>query len=111
VEARGRIERHGTAARPPLTPAQVRQLPRLDIAFFAAALLTLTLKMLLYVTIAVISIVPTRRFIGWRRALDAGGPPPDAAAVSGVRRLLHLELGLMAMMPLAAVLMARGIGR
>jgi putative membrane protein len=120
--------------RPPLGPAQVRQLPRLDIVFFAAALLALAtgllrlflyakgvafylpnpafvFKMALYVTIAVVSIVPTRRFIGWRRALDAGGPPPDAVAVFAVRRLLHVELALFALMPLAAVLMARGIGR
>jgi putative membrane protein len=119
---------------PPLGPEQVRQLPRLDIVFFAAALLALATgllrlfvygkgigfylpspafiaKMVLYVTIALISIIPTRRFIGWRRALDAGGPPPDAAAVAPVRRLLHLELALLALMPLAAVLMARGIGR
>jgi putative membrane protein len=67
--------------------------------------------MLLYVAIALISIVPTRRFIGWRRALDAGGSGPDANAVARVRRLLHLELGLLALMPLMAVLMARGIGR
>ena len=69
------------------------------------------MKMALYVIIALISIVPTRRFIAWRRALDAGGPPPDPAAIAGVRRLLHLELALAALMPLAAVLMARGIGR
>jgi putative membrane protein len=120
--------------RSPLAPAQVRQLPRLDIAFFAAALLALgtgllrlffyakgvgfylpnpafIVKMALYVTIALISIVPTRRFIAWRRAVEAGGAPPDATAVARVRRLLHLELALGALMPLAAVLMARGIGR
>jgi len=120
--------------RPPLAPAQVRQLPRLDIVFFAAALLALATgllrlffyakgvafylpnvafiaKMALYVAIAAISIVPTRRFIGWRRALDAGDPPPDVETVSRVRRLLHLELALLALMPLMAVLMARGIGR
>jgi uncharacterized membrane protein len=31
--------------------------------------------------------------------------------VSRVRRLLHLELALLALMPLMAVLMARGLGR
>jgi putative membrane protein len=120
--------------RPPLAPPQVRQLPRLDIVFFGAAMLALATgllrlffyakgvafylpnpafiaKMVLYVAIAVISIVPTRRFIGWRRALDAGRPAPDAEAVARVRRLLHVELALLALMPLMAVLMARGIGR
>jgi len=28
-----------------------------------------------------------------------------------VRRFIHIELGLLALMPLMAVLMARGIGR
>jgi len=120
--------------RPPLRAEQVRQLPRLDIAFFAAALLALgtgllrlffyakgvhfylpnpafIVKMILYVAIALMSIIPTRQFIAWRRALDAGAPPPDVAAVARVRRLLHVELALAALMPLAAVLMARGIGR
>lgn len=120
--------------RPPLGPAQIRQLPRLDMVFFGAAMLALATglvrlffyakgvafylpnlafiaKMVLYVTIALISIVPTRRFIGWRRALDAGGAAPGVDAVARVRRLLHLELALLALMPLMAVLMARGIGR
>lgn len=120
--------------RPPLRPEQVRLLPRLDIVFFAGAIVALVTgllrlffyakgvafylpnptfhaKMALYVAIALISIVPTLRFIRWRRALDAGGPPPDAAAVGRVRRLIHLELALFALMPLMAVLMARGIGR
>jgi len=120
--------------RPGLGPEQVRLLPRLDIVFFAGAILALVtgllrlffyakgvgfylpngafhLKMALYLAIALISVVPTMRFITWRRALDAGGAPPDAAAVAGVRRLIHLELTLFALMPLMAVLMARGIGR
>jgi len=120
--------------RPGLGPEQVRLLPRLDIVFFAGAILALVtgllrlffyakgvgfylpngafhLKMALYLAIALISVVPTMRFIKWRRALDAGGAPPDAAAVAGVRRLIHVELTLLALMPLMAVLMARGIGR
>ena len=120
--------------RPGLGPEQVRLLPRLDIVFFAGALLALAtgllrlffyakgvafylpngafhVKMALYLAIALISVVPTTRFIRWRRALDAGGAAPDAAAVARVRRLIHLELLLFALMPLMAVLMARGTGR
>ena len=120
--------------RPPLGPEQVRLLPRLDIVFFAAALLSLITgllrlfvyakgvsfylpnptfhaKMALYVAVAVISIVPTVRFIRWRRALDAGGALPATAEVARVKRLIHIELALFALMPLMAVLMARGIGR
>jgi putative membrane protein len=120
--------------RPGLGVEQVRLLPRLDIAFFAAALLalgsglgrlffyakvldfylpnpTFHAKMALYVAIALISITPTLRFIRWSRTVAAGGAPPAAREVARVRRLLHVELGLLALMPLMAVLMARGIGR
>ncbi len=120
--------------RPDLTVAQVRALPRLDILFFAAALLALATgllrlfvyakgvsfylpnpffwaKMALYVAIALISIRPTLAFIRWNRAMAGGGAAPPAEQVAGVRRLLHLELGLFALIPLMAVLMARGIGR
>src|SRR5688572_11910334 len=108
--------------RPPLRAEQVRLLPRLDIVFFAAALLALITgllrlfvyakgvsfylpnpvfhaKMALYVTIAVMSIVPTLRFIRWRRALDAGGALPATADVARVKRLIHIELALLALMP------------
>ena len=122
------------ACRPWLGAEQVRLLPRLDLVFFAGAILALVtgllrlffyakgvgfylpngafhLKMALYLAIALISIVPTTRFLRWKRTLDAGGAPPDAVAVSRVRRLIHLELALFLLMPLMAVAMARGIGR
>jgi putative membrane protein len=119
--------------RPGMSADQVRRLPGLDIAFFMAALLALATgllrlfffgkglgfylpnpvfwaKMALYAAVALISIRPTLTFIRWRRTVASAGPPPDAE-VARVRRLLHLELGLAALIPLAAVLMARGIGR
>jgi putative membrane protein len=120
--------------RPGLTGAQVRLLPRLDVVFFVAALGALATgllrlffyakgldfylpnpafigKMALYLAVALLSIYPTLRFIRWRRALVAGDALPRAEEVAAVRRVLHLELGLFALMPLLAVLMARGIGR
>jgi putative membrane protein len=120
--------------RPEITPEQRRRLPGIDVVFFVAALLALAtgvlrlflyakgvsfyvgnpffwVKMALYVIIATMSIRPTRAFGRWKRALDAGGAPPTALEIAGVRRLLHIELGLLALMPLMAVFMARGIGR
>ena len=120
--------------RPEITPEQRRRLPAIDVVFFVAALLALAtgllrlffyakgvsfyvgnpffwVKMALYVIIAAMSIAPTRAFGRWKRALDAGGAPPTALEIAGVRRLLHIELGLLALMPLMAVFMARGIGR
>jgi putative membrane protein len=68
-------------------------------------------KMALYVIIAAISIAPTRAFGRWKRALNSSGPAPTGPEIAGVRRRLHIELGLLALIPLMAVLMARGIGR
>jgi putative membrane protein len=121
--------------RPGLSAAHVRLLPRLDVAYFAAALLALAtgllrvfffakgwpfyapnpifwVKMALYLAVALTSISPTIAFIRWSRALGAGSAPlPAADDVARVRRLVHIELGLLALIPLMAVLMARGIGR
>jgi putative membrane protein len=120
--------------RPGLGPAQVRLLTRIDILFFAAALGALAtglirllwyakglgfylpnpafhVKMTLYVVVALLSIRPTLRFLRWKRVLGQGGPPPADDEVRAVRRLIHLELALLALMPLMAVLMARGLGR
>ena len=120
--------------RPDMTPEQRRRLPGIDVVFFVAALVALATgllrlffytkgvsfytgnpffwtKMALYVIIAAISIAPTRAFGRWKRALNPGGAPPTALEIGSVRRLLHIELGLLALIPLMAVLMARGIGR
>jgi putative membrane protein len=121
--------------RPALSAAHVRLLPRLDIGYFTAALVALAsgllrvfvyakgwpfyasnpvfwVKMALYLTVALISIAPTLAFIRWSRLLGAGAVPlPAASDIARVRRLVHLELALLALIPLMAVLMARGIGR
>jgi putative membrane protein len=120
--------------RPPLGEAQLRQLTRVDIAYFVSALGALATGVLrlffyakglgfylpnpafqaklgLYVVVAVLSVRPTMRFIRWSRGLALGAGPPDAAEVRAVRRLVHVELMLLALIPLMAVLMARGIGR
>ncbi|HSE92814.1 MAG TPA: DUF2214 family protein [Methylomirabilota bacterium] len=120
--------------RPGLAAPHVRLLPRLDIVFFLSALVALATgllrlffyakgvafylpnpafhaKMALYLAVAVLSVYPTLRFIRWRRALIEGDALPPSQEVAAVRRLLHIELGLFALMPLMAVLMARGIGR
>lgn len=113
-----------------MTTDQARRIASIDAVFFAAALAALATgllrlffyakgvsfytgnpafwaKMALYVIIAVISITPTRTFLRWKRA----GAAPAAAEIAATRRLIHIELGLFALMPLMAVLMARGIGR
>ena len=68
-------------------------------------------KMALYVIIATLSIKPTRTFIRWKRTLAGSGAAPSGDEIAGVRRFIHIELGLLVLLPLMAVLMARGIGR
>ena len=67
-------------------------------------------KMTVYVVVALLSILPTVRFIGWSKAAQATGRGPDDAAVLSVRRVLMAELALAALLPLLAALMARGVG-
>jgi putative membrane protein len=120
--------------RPSLEAEQVRLLPRLDVVFFAAALLALATgllrlffyakgvafylpnpffiaKVLLYIAIATLSITPTMCFLRWRRRLAESGELPPTAEIATARRLIHVEVALLALIPLMAVLMARGIGR
>jgi putative membrane protein len=68
-------------------------------------------KLGLFLAIGLVSIRPTVVFLRWRRAAraDAGFGVP-AAEVRGARRYVLAELHLLALLPLAAVLMARGIG-
>jgi len=113
-----------------ITSEQARRLAGVDVAFFVSALAALATgllrlffyakgvgfytgnpvfwaKMALYVIIAALSIKPTRTFTRWKGA----GGAPAAEEIAGARRLIHLELALLALMPLMGVLMARGIGR
>jgi putative membrane protein len=116
-----------------LQPGHVRLLVRIDIGYLVAALAALAtgvvrlaafgkgagfylgnpllyVKLALFIAIGLISVVPTLQFLRWNRALRAG----ETRVLSGqdierLRRLIALELLLLALMPLAAVLMARGI--
>jgi uncharacterized membrane protein len=67
-------------------------------------------KLALLVVIGTLSIQPTRMFIRWRRALDAGEGLPPPQQVRRVRRLVMWQAHLLALVPLAAVLLARGFG-
>ena len=117
-----------------MTIEQAKRLAIVDAVFFASALATLATgllrlffyakgvsfytgnpvfwtKMALYVIIAALSITPTRTFLRWKRAATERGAVPAGNEIAAARRLIHIELGLLALMPLMAVLMARGIGR
>ena len=69
-------------------------------------------KITLFVLVGLLSILPTRAFLRWRRARRAD---PDWRVPEvewrAARRWILVELHLLALIPLAAVIMARGLLR
>ncbi len=116
-----------------MNEAVVRRLGRLDLIYRLSALVVLLsglariyggmkgsdwywgnpwlhAKLGLLVVIAALSLGPTRMFIRWRRTLDAGGGLPSPDEVRRARRLVMWQAHLLALVPLAGVVMARGFG-
>jgi len=117
-----------------LQPPHVRVLARIDVLYLGAAALALAtgiarllmthkptsfyfmnpvfyIKIALFLAIALISVMPTLQFIRWNRALKAGeGRILRDNDILTARRYILLELVLFTCIPLAGVLMARGIG-
>lgn len=115
-----------------LNAAVVRRLAMLDLIYMLAAIAVLLsglartwwgfkgtawywhqpllhIKVTLFVLVGLMSIQPTRAFLRWRRQLDADGSLPDPAEVKSVRRWVMIEAHLLALIPLAAVMLARGV--
>ena len=68
-------------------------------------------KLALFLAVGLLSIPPTLRFIRWRRALKTEPAfVPHESELAATRRLVFIELHLLALIPLAAVFMARGMG-
>ena len=120
--------------RSPLDERLVRLVGRIDIGYAISAVLVLLTGMLrlgfgakgadfhlghwpiyakvgVFLAVGLISVRPTLAFIRWRRAFDADKawrlPPEEQAAM---RRIVMIELHLGALIPVFAVMMARGIG-
>ena len=74
-------------------------------SFYATSPLFWT-KLSLFVAVGLLSIVPTSRLIRWSRA----GALPDAAAWRSTQAWMRAQLVVIALIPVAAVLMARGVG-
>jgi len=68
-------------------------------------------KMAAFAVIGLISIAPTRKFMAWvRQAGKDAAFVVSEAEVKNVRRLVMIEVHLLALVPLFAALMARGVG-
>jgi putative membrane protein len=116
-----------------LTPATARSVLRMDMVYGIAAVVVLVVgfvrvfhtekglayyfasgpflvKLALFIVVGVLSIYPTMKFLGWRKALREGRAPDlDAGTRRKVRMLVHIELTLLFIIMLMAVMMARGI--
>jgi putative membrane protein len=120
--------------RPGLNAATARLLQRVDALYGLSALVVVATGLLrvfwvgkgaafylgnplfhalwiLFVAVALLSIVPTVQFNRWGRGPSQGQAPSiPEPAFRRVRRILMIEVHLLALLPLLAVLMARGIG-
>lgn len=66
----------------------------------------------MFLTVGIISIYPTLAFIRWRRAYDHDSAwQLPAAEQARMRRLVMIEVHVAALIPVVAVIMARGLGR
>ena len=67
-------------------------------------------KLGLFIIVGLVSIVPTIRFIRWRKALRADGSLPGPEEVRSTRKLVMLQAHIVPIIPLPAVFLARGFG-
>jgi putative membrane protein len=118
---------------PGLSTEQARWLAKVDLCYFASAMLALGtgiaralwfgkgldfytgnpvfyIKLALFLALGLISLPPTLQFLSWRRAMRERSFEVSDYQVLRVRRFLAAELILLACIPLAAAIMARGIG-
>jgi len=70
----------------------------------------LHLKLTLFIIVGVVSIFPTLTYLRWRKTLRAGGGLPAEADIRKTRKLVMIQAHLIALIPLAAVFLARGFG-
>jgi putative membrane protein len=67
-------------------------------------------KLGLFVVIGLLSIQPTLRFRRWLRTLEADGTLPAEAEIRSTRARIMLQAHLLILIPIAAVMLARGVG-
>jgi putative membrane protein len=66
-------------------------------------------KLSVFIAVALLSIIPTREFLSWRKALKTGQAPQVAPAkLRFVKKAIHGELAAVVLIVLCAAIMARG---
>ena len=67
------------------------------------------MKFGLFVIVGLLSIIPTREFLSWRGAINAGqAPVMKAARRRRITMVIHIELAAIVVILLCAAIMARG---
>jgi putative membrane protein len=69
----------------------------------------LHLKISLYVLGALFALKPRQAFRRWARELDAKGAFPGEAEIKATRRLVMIQAHILAVVPLVAAFLARGV--
>jgi putative membrane protein len=70
----------------------------------------LHLKLGMFVVVALMSIKPTLMYRRWRRDLAATGALPSDAQIRDARKWVMIQAHIIAIIPIAAVFLARGFG-
>ncbi|MBB3180713.1 DUF2214 family protein [Variovorax sp. Sphag1AA] len=70
----------------------------------------LHLKLTLFIIVGLLSIRPTMTYSRWRKALRSNGALPAEADVRKTRKQVMVQAHIIALIPLAAVFLARGFG-
>jgi putative membrane protein len=70
----------------------------------------LHLKLGMFVVVALMSIKPTLMYRRWRRELQATGALPSDAQITDARKWVMIQAHIIAIIPIAAVFLARGFG-
>ena len=120
--------------KPGITGQQVKSLAGIDLVYGIAAIVVLATgllrwfvygkgsefylsnpifhaKLTLFVVIGVLSIFPTVKFMKWKKQIKKGeNPAIDDKAVKRLLMFIRIELLLVAILPLLAVMIARGAG-
>jgi len=120
--------------KPGLSRAQIKFLAGIDLVYGIAAALVLAtgllrwfvygkgndyylsnplfhIKLTIFVIIVILSIFPTLKFLKWKRQVKSGHDPMiDDKAIKRLLMFIRIELLLVAIIPLLAVMVARGAG-
>ncbi len=120
--------------KPGINNTQIKQLAVIDLVYGIAAVVVLATgllrwfvygkgsdyylsnpffhtKLTLFAIVAILSIWPTIRFLRWRKQVKNGESPEISdKLVKNTLMFIRIELLLVAIIPLLAVLVARGVG-